>query len=99
MDYTTRAYLSTGEKTAQMVVIDARDIDDTFSLRETDKKTPIRLNNDGVVVSELFAKNNHLKVGDIIEIEHSNKTEKVEVLIIPQGNVSIQEAETLYRII
>ena len=40
-----------------------------------------------------------LKVGDIIEIEHSNKTEKVEVLIIPQGNVSIQEAETLYRII
>jgi putative ABC transport system permease protein len=73
MDYTTRAYLSTGEKTAQMVVIDARDIDDTFSLRETDKKTPIRLNNDGVVVSELFAKNNHLKVGDIITIESKNR--------------------------
>ena len=40
-----------------------------------------------------------LKVGDIIEIEYSNRTEKVEVLIIPTGNVSIQEAETLYRII
>ena len=40
-----------------------------------------------------------LKVGDIIEIEYSNRTEKVEVLIIPTGNVSIQEAESLYRVI
>ena len=38
-----------------------------------------------------------LKVGDIIEIEYVNRTEKVEVLIIPTGNVSVQEAETLYR--
>ena len=40
-----------------------------------------------------------LKAGDIIEIEFANRTEKVEVLIIPNGNVSIQEAESLYRII
>ncbi len=40
-----------------------------------------------------------LKVGDIIEIEYSNRVEKVEVLVIPQGNVSIQEADTLYRVI
>ncbi len=40
-----------------------------------------------------------LKVGDIIEIEYSNRTEKAEVLIIPNGNVSIQEASTLYRTI
>ena len=40
-----------------------------------------------------------LKVGDIIEIEYSNRIEKVEVLIIPTGNVSVQEAATLYRII
>ena len=40
-----------------------------------------------------------LKVGDVIEIEYSNRTEKVEILIIPTGNVSIQEAGTLYRII
>lgn len=40
-----------------------------------------------------------LKVGDIIEIEYSNRTEKAEVLIIPTGNVSIQEASTLYRTI
>lgn len=38
-----------------------------------------------------------LKVGDIIEIEYSNRVEKVEVLIIPTGNVSIQDASTLYK--
>ena len=40
-----------------------------------------------------------LKVRDIIEIEYSNRVEKVEVLIIPTGNVSVQEAGTLYRIL
>lgn len=40
-----------------------------------------------------------LKVGDIIEIEYANKTEKIEVLIVPTGNVSIQESSTLYKII
>ena len=33
-----------------------------------------------------------LKVGDLIEIEYANRVEKVEVLIIPTGNVSIQES-------
>lgn len=40
-----------------------------------------------------------LKVGDIIEIEYSSRVEKVEVLVIPTGNVSVQEASSLYRII
>ena len=40
-----------------------------------------------------------LKVGDIIEIEYSNRIEKVEVLIIPTGNVSIQESSSLYKVI
>ena len=38
-----------------------------------------------------------LKVGDIIDIEYSNRIEKVEVLVIPTGNVSVQDASTLYR--
>jgi ribosomal 50S subunit-recycling heat shock protein len=38
-----------------------------------------------------------LKVGDIIEIEYANRTEKYEVLVVPMGNVSIQEASTLYK--
>ena len=40
-----------------------------------------------------------LKVGDLIEIEYANRVEKVEVLIIPTGNVSIQESSSLYKII
>ena len=40
-----------------------------------------------------------LKVGDIIEIEYSKRLEKFEVLIIPTGNVSVQESSNLYRII
>ena len=40
-----------------------------------------------------------LKIGDIIEIEYSNRIEKVEILKIPNGNVSIQEADSLYKII
>ncbi len=38
-----------------------------------------------------------LKVGDIIEIGYASGTEKYEVLIVPEGNVSVQEAQTLYR--
>ena len=40
-----------------------------------------------------------LKVGDIIEIEYSNRVEKVEVLVVPTGNVSVQEASSLYKVI
>ena len=38
-----------------------------------------------------------LKVGDIIEIGYASGTEKYEVLIVPEGNVSVQEAQTLYK--
>ena len=38
-----------------------------------------------------------LKVGDIIKIEYTNKTICVKVLVIPNGNVSIQEAATLFE--
>lgn len=37
-----------------------------------------------------------LKVGDIIKIEYTNKTIEVKVLVVPNGNVSVQEASTLY---
>lgn len=40
-----------------------------------------------------------LKTGDIIEIEYSNRTEKVEVLKVPTGNVSVQEADSLYKVV
>jgi ribosomal 50S subunit-recycling heat shock protein len=38
-----------------------------------------------------------IKEGDVIEIEYSNRVVKVQVLNIPNGNVSIQEAPSLYK--
>ena len=40
-----------------------------------------------------------LKVGDIIKIEYANRTLIAKVLIVPTGNVSVQQASELYEII
>lgn len=40
-----------------------------------------------------------LKVGDIIMIEYKVKTLVVKVLKIPNGNVSVNEADSLYEVI
>ena len=40
-----------------------------------------------------------LKVGDRIKIEYANKNVIVKVLVIPTGNVSVQQASELYEII
>jgi len=40
-----------------------------------------------------------LKIGDIIMIEYANKTVQAKVLVIPQGNVPAQSAQTLYELI
>ena len=38
-----------------------------------------------------------LKAGDIISIEYKNMTKKYKVLTLPQGNVSINDASSLYE--
>ena len=38
-----------------------------------------------------------LKEGDIIKIEHHNKSVSVKILKIPEGNISVQEAASLYE--
>ncbi len=40
-----------------------------------------------------------IKEGDIIKIEYANRTVCVRVLKVPQNNVSVQEASTLYEIL
>ncbi len=40
-----------------------------------------------------------LKIGDIITIEFRETIKKVRVLKVPEGNVSINEASSLYEII
>ncbi|PWL76770.1 RNA-binding protein [Candidatus Gastranaerophilales bacterium] len=54
-------------------------------------------------MGRVFVNNNpakpskQLKEGDIIEIEYANRTVRVKILKIPQNNVSVQEAPTLYE--
>ncbi len=51
-----------------------------------------------VLVNENPAKpSKQLKEGDIIKIEYANRTVRVRVVKIPQNNVSVQEAPTLYE--
>lgn len=40
-----------------------------------------------------------LKEGDIIKIESTHRPIEVKILRIPQGNISVQEAPTLYEVI
>lgn len=39
-----------------------------------------------------------LKIGDEIRIEYANRTVRVKVLKVPENNVSVQEAPTLYEV-
>ena len=50
-----------------------------------------------VLVNDIPAKpSKQLKEGDIITIVHFNKSASVKVVKIPTGNVSAQEASSLY---
>ena len=51
-----------------------------------------------VLVNNTPAKpSKQLKEGDIITIVHFNKSVSVKIVKIPTGNVSVQEASTLYK--
>ncbi len=53
-----------------------------------------------VLVNDVVAKPAKiLKIGDIIKIEYHNRTVSVRVLIVPEGNVSVQQAPSLYELI
>ena len=71
MTYSSKVYLGNKEKVITVDVLDARSGNDVFNLRETDCKTPLKMNNTGVIVSQKFAKVNGIKAGDQITIESS----------------------------
>ncbi len=51
-----------------------------------------------VLVNGITAKPaKQLKIGDTITIEYANRKVSVRVLKIPENNVSVQEAPTLYE--
>ena len=72
MNYSSKVYLENSDPAINVVVIDARDGSDVLDLRETDKTTPIRIKNSGVIISEKFAKTNNIKEGDYITFESAS---------------------------
>jgi len=55
--------------------------------------------------ARVFVNNNpakpakQLKVGDEITIEYASKTVRAKVLVIPKGNVSVNDAPSLYELL
>lgn len=81
MSYYSACYKDNEEfDSINIQVIDTGDALDILNLRKTDKKTILNLRNNGVIISEKYAKNNKLKKGDTITIESLNGIKK-EVVI------------------
>ena len=75
--YSSKVYLPNEEKTINVEVLDARAAQDVLNLRlAADHKTPLRMKNSGVIISQKFAKNNDLQAGDKITIESANGIKK-----------------------
>jgi len=76
MSYTSKAYLSDGDDTVNVHVMNSRDFNNVMGVRMSDRKTELKLTNDGILVSEKFAENNNINKGDYITIESSNGIKK-----------------------
>ena len=79
MEYSSLITFADDEETINVEVYDERQIDRVIDLRDCNTKEPLSIS-DGVVISEKFAKNNDIKVGDVITME-SKSGLKGEVLV------------------
>ena len=80
LQYASKVYINNDDPTINVVVLDARDANDVLRLRKTDRETEIKVKNNGVIISEKFAKNNSIEKGDYITIE-SESGFKAEVKV------------------
>ena len=80
MSYNGKVYCDRKEATITVEVLDARESSNIFNLYYSKTNERLRLNNNSVIVSEKFAKNNGLKAGDFIILESINGI-KAEVQI------------------
>ena len=79
MSYSTKVYLEE-DKAISTYIMDENEYKDVLHLKERKSQKELELNN-GVVISEKFAKLYDIQVGDIIKIESSNEIKKdVEVI-------------------
>ena len=72
MTYASKVYLEDGDAAINVVVMDARDGNDMLRLRATDRKTPLKIRNSGILISEKFCKLHGIKDGDIITMESAS---------------------------
>ena len=75
--YMSKVYLEDKNKTISVEVFDKDNIDKVVNLRTRKKQTPLNIKGDGVIISEKFAKDNHLNIGDEITIESKNGIKSV----------------------
>ena len=72
MLYTTKLYFGDYDNTANLITVDSADAKNIFGLYETDTKTPIKMDNSGIIISEKLAKNGKIKAGDYVTMESAN---------------------------
>ncbi len=69
--YMTTVTADSKEATLTAIVVDPRQADDILGLFDENSGESLRLDNSGVIISKKFAKNNNIKVGDIISFNSS----------------------------
>lgn len=71
MSYQTKIYVNQDDDISTCLVIEPRDCVMAMNLYSKNSEL-IKMSNDGIIVTEKFAKNNSLKKGDLITIESKN---------------------------
>ncbi|MDO4500011.1 MAG: ABC transporter permease [Erysipelotrichaceae bacterium] len=72
MAYSSAVYFGDDSETLSVQIFDTGEVDSIMNFRHDDRKTPLYLDNRGVIISEKFARNNNIKAGDTITMESSN---------------------------
>jgi len=81
MTYISKVYFEDGtDATINVEVMDTADNSMIMNLKKSDRKTPLKLQNTGVIISQKFAKVHGIKAGDSITLESANGIKKQVVV-------------------
>lgn len=76
MSYYSKAYMEDNEETIVVDVIDQRESTNILKLQDKNTREDLKIPTSGCIITEKFAKNNNLKVGDYITFESSGGIKK-----------------------
>lgn len=100
MTYNSKVYLNDDEPTINVEVMDARKGNEIYNLYDKNSGEKLKINNNGVIITEKFAINNNIKVGDTITIESKNGIKaqvKVEAISKMYFQHYMYMSEDLYK--